>query len=124
MEPALNEQPGENELTSVLENCVQNCSDCHKICTFTVLYCLQTGGTHAEEPHIRLMLDCADICHLAVSLMLRNSQFVRQSCELCSEACRRCGESCGRFKDDEQMEACGNVCLTAAQSCQEMFSAL
>lgn len=117
-------QSEQDRMAALMELCVQNCSDCYKMCVFTAVYCLQTGGLHAEEQHIKLLLDCADICHLAVNLMLRNSGYLKDLCYLCEAACRKCGEDCKRFENNEQMQACLDVCLETAGTCREMTSAM
>jgi hypothetical protein len=48
----------------------------------------------AEPDHIRLLMDCAQMCVTNVDYMLRESSFHSRVCELCAEMCRRCVESC------------------------------
>lgn len=55
------------QLSQEMQDCIQNCLECHSICANTVSYCLQKGGRHAEAAHIRLMLDCAEICQTSVA---------------------------------------------------------
>jgi hypothetical protein len=50
-----------------LEQCIDNCQQCHEVCLRTVNYCLQKGGRHAEPAHIRLMLDCIEICETSAN---------------------------------------------------------
>lgn len=100
--------------------CIQECQTCHEVCTETVTHCLQMGGEHAEPTHIRLMLDCTEICQTSANFMLRMSDFQSQTCEVCAEICERCAEDCERFTDDKMMQQCAETCRNCAQSCREM----
>lgn len=56
-----------------MKQCIEECLDCHSICLETVTHCLEKGGRHAESNHIRLLLDCAEICQTSANYMLRHS---------------------------------------------------
>ncbi len=56
-----------------MEECIQNCLDCYRVCLEMVTHCLQMGGRHAEASHIRLLLDCVEICRTSADFMLRGS---------------------------------------------------
>jgi len=104
-----------------MEQCIDDCLDCHSICLETSMsYCLEMGGKHAEPKHMRLMLDCSEICQVSANFMLRNSNFSTRTCNLCAEICIKCAESCEQFKGDEKMAACAKVCRRCAESCQQM----
>lgn len=103
-----------------MQKCIQNCLDCHGICLNTVTYCLQQGGMHAEPAHIRLMLDCAEICQTSANFMLRGSELHLSTCGVCAEVCERCATSCEQMGDDAQMKACAEMCRRCAESCLQM----
>ena len=103
-----------------MEECIQSCTDCHAMCSSTITHCLQLGGRHAAYTHIRLMLDCADICRTSADFMLRGSQFHSRTCDICAEICDRCAEDCDKFIDDEHMSLCAEVCRQCATSCRKM----
>ena len=99
----------------------QVCSDCHKACLQTVPYCLQTGGHHAEPNHVRLMVDCAEICQTSANFMLRGLDLHAYTCEACAEICERCHRDCAAMADgDSRMAACAEMCRRCAESCQRM----
>ena len=56
-----------------MQHCIQECTDCHQVCLRTIQHCLGMGGKHAEQQHIRLMADCAQICAVSADFMLRGS---------------------------------------------------
>jgi hypothetical protein len=103
-----------------LQQCIKECLNCHSACLAMVTYCLQKGGTHAEQNHIRLLLDCAEICQTSENFMLRVSPFHKRTCGICAEICIQCAQDCARFGDDAQMQACADTCRRCAESCQQM----
>ncbi len=87
----------------------------------TVTHCLQMGGKHAEAAHIRLLLDCAEICATSANFMLRGSELHARTCAVCAEICERCAEDCERIgPDDEMMQRCAEMCHRCADSCRRM----
>jgi hypothetical protein len=103
-----------------MQACIQNCLDCHSLCLETIIYCLKQGGKHTALEHIRLLMDCAEICQTSANYMLRGSSFHDYTCDVCAEICQQCGEQCSQFSGDEQMRACAEMCYRCAASCQEM----
>src|SRR5690242_11551329 len=67
--------------------CIEVCLDCHKACLQTIPYCLQHGGMHAEPNHIRVMMDCAEMCQTSANFMLRGSDLHSRTCGVCAEVC-------------------------------------
>ena len=100
--------------------CIDECHNCHDSCAETVTHCLQMGGEHAEASHIRLLLDCAEICQTSANFMLRMSDFHAQTCGVCADVCEQCAQDCERFGDDEIMQQCSKACRSCAESCREM----
>lgn len=111
-----------HQLSQQMQQCIQNCLDCHSICLSTVsTYCLKQGRHHAEAAHIRLMLDCAEICQTSANFMLRGSDAHARICGVCAEICDHSGSDCELFADDDaQMQVCAEVCRRCAQSCRNM----
>jgi len=109
-----------SKLNEMMRNCIRECQSCHSICLETVTHCLERGGKHAEASHIRLLLDCADICQTSDDYMLRNSDLHARTCGVCADVCERCAEDCERFGDDPVMQQCAAACRNCATSCREM----
>lgn len=106
--------------TKDMTQCIEVCQECHDVCLETVTHCLMKGGQHAEAGHIRLLLDCAQICATSADFMQRRSMLHGEICSVCAEVCERCAESCEQFGQDEQMAACAEVCRRCAASCRTM----
>ena len=59
------------QLSVEMRRCDELCLECYRTCLETVAYCLQKGGHYADAGHIRLLLDCADICQARSSFLSR-----------------------------------------------------
>lgn len=112
------------QLNSDVRRCIQDCLACHEICLQTTTYCLQMGGEHAQPGHIRLLLDCAEICQTCANFMLRGSDLHGWVCRVCADVCIRCAKECERFGEDDKMTACADICHRCAASCQKAESQL
>ena len=100
--------------------CIQNCQDCHRACLQTLFYCMSQGGRHAQPDHLRLLMDCADICATSAAFMLRASDLHAHTCGACAAVCRRCADDCAAMGDDLRMKALADTCRHCAQSCAAM----
>jgi hypothetical protein len=107
-------------MSAAMQQCIDECLSCHRVCVETTQHCLQMGGRHAEASHIRLMLDCAEICQTSANFMLRGSDLHAHTCGVCAEVCQRCAEDCERFGDDQMMMQCAQACRRCAESCRQM----
>ena len=106
-----------------MQACIQLCRDCHAICTQTIAHCLKLGGRHAAPEHIRLLVDCAQLCATTVDYMLRESAFHDRICRLCAELCKQCGMNCLQVAGDDQLvKQCIDMCRRCAESCEVMGS--
>jgi hypothetical protein len=103
-----------------MQACIQACTECHAECAQMVTHCLTLGGKHAEPEHIRLLLDCAEICQTSANFMLRGSDLHGETCAVCAIVCQMCADSCATFADDPDMQRCAQVCRRCANSCREM----
>lgn len=105
-------------LSPEMKSCIDDCRQCHATClTEAANHCLEAGGEHVEPTHMRLMLDCAEICQTAMNFMLRNSAQHAAICRACAEVCRACAASCEKVGD---MQECVDVCRRCAESCERM----
>ena len=103
-----------------MQECIQECQTCSQVCLENVAHCLEKGGRHAEPGHIRLLLDCAEICQTSANFMIRGSELHGRTCGVCAAVCEACAQSCESFTDDAEMQRCAEECRRCAQSCREM----
>lgn len=100
-----------------LRGTLDRLSHCHGTClSMAVNHCLALGGEHARPQHMRLMLDCVDICALARDAVLRKSQFHTSILALCAEICGTCGKACDELG---QMEECAAACRACMEACRQ-----
>ena len=112
-----------HHMSEEMRRCIQLCQDCHATCIQMISHCLKLGGQHAAPDHIRLLMDCAQICTMTADYMARESLLHDHMCGLCSEICRLCAESCKRVAgDDQSVTQCAELCLRCAESCNRMAS--
>jgi hypothetical protein len=103
-----------------VEKCIDLCQTCGATCLATVMNCLEKGGAHAKQDHVRIMLDCVDACEVATKFMLRGSALHRRYCGACEETCRACAASCEKLANDPEMAKCAEVCRSCADECRRM----
>jgi hypothetical protein len=106
-----------------VQECIQECQDCQRICLETAATCLELGGKHAEAEHMQLLLACAEICRTSAAFMMLGSDLHGETCGVCATVCDRCAESCDQLGEDESMRACAEACRRCARSCREMARA-
>ena len=103
-----------------MQQCIEECLNCHAACTMTAQYALGEGGEMADPGVVGVLLDCADVCQTSANFMLRGSPYHGTTCAACAEICRACEEACRAFPDDEQLAHCAEICGTCAESCERM----
>jgi len=105
-------------LAEPMEACIESCLACHKTCLQMAMnHCLETGGSHTEPAHFRLMINCAEICQTSANFMLSGSDFHHLTCGICAQVCQRCADDCERLGG---MEGCVLACRECAASCERM----
>lgn len=113
-------EPSDQATHDEMQECIEECLNCHAVCTMTLQHCIATGGDHTEVNLIGILLDCAEICQTSANFMLRGSPYHVVTCASCAELCRACEEACRGVAGDEQLGHCGDVCASCAESCDRM----
>ena len=110
-----------NTPSSSMSECVNDCFNCHRICTETVAHVLHGGGHHSEGKHLVALLDCAQMCALSADFMARRSPHHEHIRGECAEICRACAMLCEEHADaDGQMKRCAEACRRCAAGCESM----
>ena len=118
-QPSLSQ--GGHHTDDEMTKCIQLCRDCNAMCIRTMAHCLKLGGRHAASDHIRLLVDCAQMCAITADYMLRESPFHDRVCRLCSDLCKLCAKDCEQVAGDDQMvKQCIEMCRKCADSCERM----
>ncbi len=104
------------------ESCITTCNECADACDHCAVACLDEKNVADMAGCIKLDMDCAAICRLAVSYMARGSDFAQEICELCAQVCDDCAEECGRHQMDH-CQQCAEACRRCAEACRKMAGA-
>lgn len=107
-------------LNKAMQDCVEDCTDCHRICQQAFHYGLEEGGRLGAPEHLRTLGDCSQICELASDFLLRASESYAVICEACAKVCARCAELCERTAEETLMRECAEICRRCAESCYSM----
>src|SRR5687767_4266798 len=108
-------------LTTLTEECIQACLDCHAICLDLARHCAHAGETAEQARLVTLLLDCADCCRATANFMLRDSPMHARLCRLCAELCVECERECrARMDGGEGMLRCADACRRCAESCERV----
>jgi hypothetical protein len=103
-----------------MQECIEECLNCHAVCTMTLQHCIASGGDRTEVNLIGILLDCAELCQTSANYMLRGSPYHVITCAASAELCRACEEACRAVSDDEQLAHCADVCAACAEVCDRM----
>lgn len=113
----------QHQLTTAMQQCIEDCIQCHTVCMATVHYCLKKGGNYAQVSAISQLLDCAEICETSANFMLRASVAHASICHACAIICERCATACEALGNDEALRACVDACRKCTGCCKQIVSA-
>jgi hypothetical protein len=101
-------EAGDPLLTELL-NCATQCDICYRACL-----------EEKEAAHlikcIGLDRECADLCRLTASLLVRGAERIDKYLKLCAEVCTACAEECEKHKHDH-CQKCAHLCRSCAEAC-------
>lgn len=102
--------------------CIEACERCANACDHCATSCLAEENVAQMANCVRLDMDCAQVCRLAVAAMSRGSDFAAQICDLCADICEACANECSHH-DNEHCRACAAACKECAEICRQMSKA-
>ena len=77
---------------------IQSCWDARNSCQETLFNtCLDMGGRHVEQRHVKLMVDCIALCQTTADCMTRRSEMFDVISSACATVCEATAESCERI---------------------------
>lgn len=98
-----------------MQQAAQDCMACHDVCLQTVQQCQQAGGEHAQESHIQMMQDCAELCQAAAHFLQHSSPVVIAVCSATEQVTARCAIECEQMGDTDCANACNNASSSTGQ---------
>ena len=99
-----------SDLVESLENCVAACNN-------SAASLLEEEDVAAMTDSIKLDLDCADVCQMALKLLARDSNHAAKVIELCEDICAECAEECEKHEYDHCV-LCASVCRRCEDHCR------
>jgi len=100
------------QLISMLNACAAECNHC-------TIACLDEQDVKMLTKCIKLNIDCAEICKLAVSFLSRGSDHSDHILKECAELCEACAKECEKHKQMEHCKVCAEVCHKCAEACNQ-----
>jgi hypothetical protein len=101
-------------ISEEMRQCIDATSQCYNVCTETL-----THSSNAE--HVRLLIDCCEICQTTQNTLLRASDLGMMLAAVCVEACEKAAWSCRRIDtSDEQLNECAEMCDRTANCCRRL----
>lgn len=101
-----------------VDECTEQCLTCYQTCLKEAMqHCLAEGGAHVEQNHLRLMLNCAELCQVCANFMISGNPLHHHVCRACAAICKACADSCAAISG---METCADTCRRSSQSCEAM----
>lgn len=88
----------------------------------TLTFLRDMGGAHIDPVRIRALLDCADVCQVAATFMMRGSHRHIEMCAVAARICRDCAEHCDGT-NDQQLRRCVEACRACEAVCRELINA-
>ncbi|QJX48969.1 four-helix bundle copper-binding protein [Hymenobacter taeanensis] len=83
---------------------------------------LALTGLELPELHrgVRLSRDCADLCRLTATFVMRQAEHTVHILRECAELCRSCADECTQFSN-EAARTCTETCRRAEDACRTAF---
>ena len=99
-----------------VEQVVVDCSNAHNVALQTLHYSEQMGGKFTQPENLNILQDCAELCSLATSFLLRDSKYRQQVIDACFAACRDCARFAGEFEGNKEMQTMHDYAVRASES--------
>lgn len=102
---------------------------CIAECAVAAVDCINCANLDLNEQDIKMLsrcirldLDCAPICFLAMEAMARDSDYAKQICKLCAEICNACAEECEKHTHMAHCRKCAASCRKCAIECNNIVN--
>jgi hypothetical protein len=107
---------------SHLDDCIQDCLDCHRVCLETVTH-LSAAGRRVDPAHIRVLWSTAELVRASAGLLRAPGVDHGAAVAACADVCDRSAGYCEEYPDDAQMAACAAACRRCAEACRQVAAA-
>lgn len=101
------------------QSCIDACGKCAQACYECFHACLNEPDLKERKNCISMLVECAMMCQMSVSMMSMNGQYAKEHCSICAKICDNCAMECKMFQD-QHCKDCAQICETCAQECRKM----
>ncbi|MEW6168353.1 MAG: four-helix bundle copper-binding protein [Pseudomonadota bacterium] len=101
-----------------VQGCIDECQQCGEDCLRAAL-ADPVLGPPLDAAHLRLLIDCAELCRSTARLLLGAAPHYVTACSACAEVCDACAQRCEQV---DGLQACAEICRSCAQTCRTMAS--
>ena len=108
--------------TDHVQSCIDACLRSQRESIMTLTYLRDMGGAHIDPIRIRSLLDCADVCQVAATFMMRGSHRHVEMCAVAARICRDCADACDGT-NDQHLRKLVEACRTCEAVCRELINA-
>ena len=108
------------ELDPSEQQAAVDCTNAHNIALQTFHYCEAMGGNFSDPENLNVLQDCADLCELMDSFILRQSRLKADLSELCFRACDSAVKLAEKFSSDDQMKILFQYAKVASESVKKV----
>jgi hypothetical protein len=115
-----NKQEAPQGLSPEDQKAAVDCTNAHNIALQTFHYCQTMGGGFVDPENLNVLQDCAELCELMDSFILRQSRLKADLSELCFRACDACVKLAEKFSSDEQMKTLFQYAKIASESVKKV----
>jgi len=112
----MQQNSGESMSQVEMQQCIQDCLNCHAVCMQVADKYRQGGSEQANAEHMYMLLDCAEMCLTSAHFMQHNSPLYGYTCQTCAQVCTHCANMCEQMGNSD----CVNACRACAESCQQI----
>ena len=99
---------------------IEKLCECQTACKYCFNACLNEEDVAMMTRCIKLDVECAEICGLALSSTAYAGGFTNEILRVCISACRKCAEEC-RKHDHIHCIECAKACEECAAACEEYY---
>lgn len=97
------------------ERCIDALQACYAVCMRSVSYGYVKESGPLQEEHVRLMIDCAEMCQTAANFLIRESDHYLRICREAAEICKDLVSSC---EGVDGMEGILSICDECVSACR------
>ncbi|WP_241975484.1 MULTISPECIES: hypothetical protein [unclassified Cryobacterium] len=113
---------------AAMQDMIECCSACEQACTVCADDMMAMGMTGMSKC-MSMCLDCADMTHTMMRMMLRPSgydmQVMMAQMDACMKMCMACAAECMMHAEmSEECKMCAEACRQCAAACERMMSAM